>query len=336
VAAGARAIRLFGSAVLQRDAVSLRAFREHRIDVVFQHAAWYGYRFPIPTLAWIADFQHRHLPQMFSAANRLKRDLGYAALSRCATRLMVSSEDAREDCERFFPASRGRISVLPFCVTPPEPARQLAVAEVLRLHGLPERYFYMPNQLWRHKNHLIVIEALRLLKQAGDPVVIVSTGKAADARNPDHPQKVLELARQYGLEQQFRFLGLVPYEHVMPLAMGSAALINPSLFEGWSTTVEEAKALGVPMVLSDIPLHREQAGTLARYFEPTSAQELAACLREAWATLPQAAQRADEQRLAMLGYLQARLEFASKFAFISEALSKRTGRDLLPMTGAAS
>ncbi|WP_457390632.1 glycosyltransferase family 4 protein [Roseateles sp. P5_E1] len=323
--AGTRTVRLLGSAVLQRDSVSLRAFREQRIDVVFQHAAWYGYRFPMPTLAWIADFQHRHLPQMFSTANRLKRDLGYAALSRCATRLMVSSEDARQDCERFFPASRGRISVLPFCVTPPDPARQLAVPEVLRSHGLSERYFYMPNQLWRHKNHLVVIEALHLLKQAGDPVVIVSTGKAADARNPDHPQKVLALARQYGLEQQFRFLGLVPYEHVMPLAMGSAALINPSLFEGWSTTVEEAKALGVPMVLSDIPLHREQAGPLARYFEPTSSQELAACLRDAWATLPNAASRGDTQQQALLHYRQSRSQFADRFANLVAGLAKREG-----------
>jgi glycosyltransferase involved in cell wall biosynthesis len=35
--------------------------------------------------------------------------------------------------------------------------------------------------------------------------------------------------------------------------------VNPSRFEGWSTTVEEAKAVGTPMLLSDIPVHREQA-----------------------------------------------------------------------------
>ena len=44
------------------------------------------------------------------------------------------------------------------------------------------------------------------------------------------------------------------------------ALINPSRFEGWSTTVEEAKSFGVPLILSDIDVHHEQAGEAARYF----------------------------------------------------------------------
>ena len=51
------------------------------------------------------------------------------------------------------------------------------------------------------------------------------------------------------------------------LAAGFAsALINPSRSEGWSTTVEEAKSFGVPMILSDIDVHREQTGGTARYF----------------------------------------------------------------------
>ena len=61
----------------------------------------------------------------------------------------------------------------------------------------------------------------------------------------------------------------------MPLMQASTALLNPSLFEGWSTTVEEARAAGVPMLLSDLPVHREQAGELATYFDRNSAASLA-------------------------------------------------------------
>ena len=45
------------------------------------------------------------------------------------------------------------------------------------------------------------------------------------------------------------------------------ALINPSFFEGWSTTVEEAKSLGTKMILSNIKLHLEQAKN-ALFFDP--------------------------------------------------------------------
>jgi glycosyltransferase involved in cell wall biosynthesis len=53
------------------------------------------------------------------------------------------------------------------------------------------------------------------------------------------------------------------------------ALINPSYFEGWSSTVEEARILNVPMLLSDIPVHREQMGNEATFFSPDNAEELA-------------------------------------------------------------
>jgi hypothetical protein len=146
--------RLWQSSVLQRDRVSEQAFAQHGIDVVFVHAAWYGLRFGLPTLAWIADFQHRHLPHMFSRANRIKRDLGYSALSLCADSVLLSSQDARHDCSRFFPRAAARSFVLPFAVQVKPAAAQLDPAEVARRYGLPRRFFYMPNQLWKHKNHL--------------------------------------------------------------------------------------------------------------------------------------------------------------------------------------
>jgi glycosyltransferase involved in cell wall biosynthesis len=50
--------------------------------------------------------------------------------------------------------------------------------------------------------------------------------------------------------------------------------INPSLFEGWSTTVEEAKALGKFIILSDIKVHREQNPKDAVYFNAKDSVDL--------------------------------------------------------------
>ena len=43
--------------------------------------------------------------------------------------------------------------------------------------------------------------------------------------------------------------------------------------------MEEARALAVPMLLSDIPVHREQMGCGATYFDAHDANDLAAKLR---------------------------------------------------------
>lgn len=305
-----RAVRLFGSAFLQRDRVSEVAFRRAGVDVVFQHAAWYGLLFPLPTLAWIADFQHKHLPNMFTKVSYIKRDLGFMALSRCATRIMVSSNDARADAERFFPASRGRISVLPFCVQVNELAQQIAPKDVQIEYGLPARYFYLPNQFWKHKNHLGIIEALRILTERGVNIVIAVSGNPKDSRNPDYPATVLDLVSSYGLEKSFRLLGLIPYEHIAPLMRGSLAVINPSFFEGWSTTVEEAKSLGVPLLLSDLGVHREQANDCAVFFDAYDPESIADCLAKKWSDIHVNDQ---DQHLAINRYREKRIVFANTF-----------------------
>ena len=68
---------------------------------------------------------------------------------------------------------------------------------------------------------------------------------------------------------------MIPLDQVYGLLRMSTALINPSSLEGWSTTVEEAKSFGVPMILSDIDVHREQTGGAARYFGINDPEALA-------------------------------------------------------------
>src|SRR3546814_3488596 len=80
------------------------------------------------------------------------------------------------------------------------------------------------------------------------------------------------------LEANFQFLGNVPYAEILALNRGATALINPSMFEGWSTTVEESKALGTPLLLSDLGVHFEQAGDNAHYFGRADAKDCAAKL----------------------------------------------------------
>ena len=307
-----RVMRLLTGFVLQRDYLAEREFKKANIDVVFQHAAWYGCRFSIPTLAWIADFQHRRLPKMFSKINFYWRDIGYWALSHCSTRLMVSSQDAKQDCETFYPKSIGRVDAIPFAVRMTSGVSVPELENIRNLYKLPEKFFYLPNQFWRHKNHLNVIEALKLIKQSGSDVVLVATGNAKDGRNPEHPQQVLDLAEKYDLGKQFVFLGLIPFQHILPLMRLSAGVVNPSFFEGWSTTVEEAKAVGAPMLLSDLPIHREQAERIAVFFDATCPENIAAVLKDAWHNLMPGPRVDEEDKAAIINQLH-RKQFALAF-----------------------
>ena len=122
------------------------------------------------------------------------------------------------------------------------------------------------------------MEALRRLRERGRPLVVAASGKQLDPRNPGHFESVQQAISRAGVAEDFRLLGLLPYEDLAPLAFGSLALLNPSHLEGWSTTVEEGRALGIPMVLSDLAVHQEQAGDAAIYFDRFSADALADAL----------------------------------------------------------
>jgi glycosyltransferase involved in cell wall biosynthesis len=223
----------------------------------------------------------------------------------------------------FYPKSVGRVDALPFAVRMGLGINVTELQGIRNLYQLPERFYFLPNQFWRHKNHLNVIEALKQIKHSGSDVVIVASGNAKDGRNPEHPQRVLDLVKNYGLEGNFIFLGLIPFQHILPLMRLSAAVVNPSFFEGWSTTVEEAKAVGAPMVLSDLPIHREQADGVAVFFNPNASEDIAAKLMREWSSLKPGPRLDAEQAAAMVNQAH-RKQFALTFgALITRTLLKK-------------
>ncbi|MBK7901059.1 MAG: glycosyltransferase family 4 protein [Betaproteobacteria bacterium] len=277
---GRRRQRLLMQALLWgRVAALSRLFAQYRIGVVFEAAQFFGWRLGIPAIAWIPDFQHKALPQLFSKTAWWKREIGFRAQIVGGRHIMLSSADARRACEHYYPATVGRTSTVQFAV-PGGDLPDLATARTIAdSYGLPQDFIFMPNQFWRHKNHMRVLEALAILRERGASVVVAASGKQHDPRAPDYFSSFNQVLQARGLEASMRLLGLIPYEHLTALMLCCQALLNPSLFEGWSTTVEEARAMATPMVLSDLEVHREQMGGAARYFRSDSSLALADALQ---------------------------------------------------------
>ena len=114
--------RLIDTLISGKDRSAETVFQQNRIDVVFGSAVYYGRSFGIPSIAWIPDVQHRQLPELFGSFAYWKRELGFRAQISGGMTLMVSSESAKRDCERFYPSVKGSICVVPFAVMIPEEA----------------------------------------------------------------------------------------------------------------------------------------------------------------------------------------------------------------------
>ena len=240
----------------------------------------YGPGFGLPVLSWIPDFQHLHYPDMFSRIEIEQRNAAYAEAAATASRVVLSSRDALGDFARFSPASAGKGRVLSFVAHVPADIYDADPAGVCREYHLPERFFYLPNQFWKHKNHAVVIEALARLTRTAPDITVVCTGNTHDARNSGHFAGLLTEIARHGLRDRIILLGLVPHAHTFQLMRQSLAVLQPSLFEGWSTTVEEAKSVGKPLLLSSLAVHREQDPPESVYFDPRDPDALADALRE--------------------------------------------------------
>ena len=251
-------------------------------------------------LYWIPDFQQLHLRQFFNREDLELRNDRYTEGCELADVIIVSSNNVKKDLEKFAPEHAHKCRISSFVSAIPSFIWDANPAVTVDKYMLPEKFFYLPNQLWKHKNHKVVFEALHLLRAENIFPNVVCTGNPIDHRDPDFYRNLIRQTEEWKVKDQIRFLGMVPYEDVLILIRQAVAVINPSLFEGWSTTVEESKSIGKQLVLSDIEVHREQAAPKATYFEPHNARQLADILRKKWNELkagPDTVMEAESQRI---------------------------------------
>lgn len=265
----------------------------------------------VRTIGWIPDFQHSYLPTFFDDAERGRRDAEFRDLVDGCDIVVLSSVAAQNDLAAFAPDAIPKSRVLQF-VPSIEQAAAVPLVELEVKYGFQAPYFYMPNQFWIHKNHRIVVGALARLKDQGLSPTVLMTGSTKDYRHPDHYDTLIALATKLGLADSFRVLGMVPYADLLSLMQHALAVLNPSLFEGWSSSVEEAKALDKIVLLSNLPVHLEQAPPRGVFFDPADADDLAAQMRR----VMEAADPASVPALALTlsrSYHSDRLRFADSY-----------------------
>ena len=236
-------------------------------------------------LHWIPDFQHKLLPEMFDGDELARRDEDYSTIAYRREFLLLSSQSALADFRRFYPDASAKTFVWSFTSSL---ETTLTPAQDPRLQfGLPEKYLFAPNQFWKHKDHRTLFEAMRLLAARGLNVTLACTGSSVDFRHPNYYADLRAFVTESGLSERIKFLGTVLAETLIQLIRFSAAVVQPSLFEGWSTVVEDVKALGRPLFLSDLDVHKEQAVPEMpfHFFPRGNAVMLADLIQTAWSEL---------------------------------------------------
>lgn len=236
----------------------------------------------LPLIFWIPDFQVLHLPQFFTPEDITYRKSGYAKGGDLATLIVLSSEAARKDLVTNYPSLAPKARVMHFVSELAPDVFGSDPSYVCQKYALPNKFFYVPNQYWQHKNHGLIVKALAIAMKRVPDIHVVFSGSQNDSRNPGYAEELRNVITSAGIDGHLSELGIVPKEDVYALMRQSCSLINVSRFEGWSTTVEEAKAIGKPIVLSSIDVHLEQNPPEALYTGTDDVNTLSEHMQAFW------------------------------------------------------
>ena len=240
-----------------------------------------------PYVFWLPDFQYLRRPDLLSQEMCQYYESYFRSNVERASRVILSSDDAKQDFIKVYPDHVDKARVVKFCSIPDDNWWELNPNQVAKKYDLPDRFFIVCNQFTKHKNYLTLVNALSHLRKSGhENICIVCTGSHYDHRNENYIEQVRSLISDYHLEDQIYILGMLPRSEQIALIRKSIAVLQPSLFEGWSTVIEDAKTLGKVVIASNLLVNQEQLGADHRYYlEPEDSISWFFAMQDAWEIL---------------------------------------------------
>lgn len=264
---------------------------EHDMDVVYvfwPHGVPY-FPFTKPVVCTYQDATLLDFPEILGGRGTTLEYQRSAAWLQHARAVVVSSQHTAQRLRLHFPNLHLQPHLVYHNILLDEtlayaPETPLAA----RFAALPERYFLYPANINVHKNHEHVLIAWsRLAQREAYPLVLVGEGvEVMSASHPLHAnrywrQDALQgLVKRIGLrtDRDFFAYGYVTDAELNTIQQRATAVIMPSLSEGGgSYPVEEALALGIPVLCADIPVMRETLANRSApvlWFDPLSPEAI--------------------------------------------------------------
>jgi glycosyltransferase involved in cell wall biosynthesis len=205
----------------------------------------------IPTATSVLDLQHEFFPRFFSRAELAYRRVAYRAAVQGSKVVIAISEHVKETIVERLRVKPDRVRVIHLGI------------DLARLHPSDverEPFLLYPANGWPHKNHARLLDAFTILRRERPELRLVLTGSGLEG-----------LPSSAGVEVR----GHVPRDELVRLYQTAAALVFPSLYEGFGLPPLEAMACGCPVAAARAGALPETCGEAARYFDPTTPDEIA-------------------------------------------------------------
>jgi glycosyltransferase involved in cell wall biosynthesis len=235
-----------------------RRAREAQADVLHHPLPALAARAPCPQVVTIHDLAFERLPEHFAPAFRRWASMTHRRAARGADAVIAVSETTRRDA-----LARWGLDPETTIVALHGPGQAPRLVAAVRA----EHFLYIGDDEPR-KNLALLLDAYASYRAEAESAARAKSGPAPLA---------LVLAGRARAEQEG--VRCVPEPDLASLLNGSAALVHPSLHEGFGLTPLEAMHAGVPVIAARSPGLAETVGDAALLFDPNDAGELTAALQ---------------------------------------------------------
>ncbi len=217
------------------------------------------------SLTVIHDAMIFRTPENFSRAYRAVHGTLGHLLSRRG-RIATVSEFSKRELTQMIGAKN--VSVIPnscehlASIVPDETVLQ-------RLKLVPGSYLLFVGSPTPNKNIQRAIEAIGIMGDAAPDFAVVGAAASSVFKTD-----VSDSDRNQTQSDHVRFTGRLSDEEIAALYSHAAALVFPSLYEGFGIPPLEAMLLGCPVLSSNIEPAQEVCGDAALYFDPNDAKDI--------------------------------------------------------------
>ncbi|WP_023649011.1 glycosyltransferase [Candidatus Pelagibacter ubique] len=262
---------------LNRNTLLIKVLKEKGVKCL-SHAESLGKKSSIASFPWFPDFQEINLPKNFTFKDKFFRRLNVILATKHSTRIIVSTKSVQQDLKKISVSGYKKSSVIKHNVLIENNIKFIEFSVLKKKYDIKNNFFLVPNHYWQHKNHICILKALKYLKKKGFDYHVISTGLFHDHRKTSHINFLSKYIKKNKLNSNYKILGVIPFIDMLSLMKYSLSVINPSKSEGLSNSVEQAKALAKNVILSNIPVHKEQLSDNFYYFNPNDNRKLASLM----------------------------------------------------------
>jgi glycosyltransferase involved in cell wall biosynthesis len=227
----------------------------------------------VPFAITVWDLGHREVPYFpevsVSGWTFPHREAFYKDVLPRASFVIIGTLSGAEQVTAYYQIPKQRIKIIPLPVSSLMQFKEDST--IFNLYDIsPKKYLLYPAQFWPHKNHITLIDAIKILKNADLNTKLVLTG--SDKGNLDY---IKEYVRQNNLEDLIIFTGFISQDALYTLYKHAFAMVFASLMGPDNLPPIEAMQLGCPVVCSNYNGAYDQLGEAAIYFDGLNPMDLA-------------------------------------------------------------